>query len=136
MDRVSKELSKQIPDEEYGIAQLVKFQYQVLNYVDYTCEEMDARYTVVTELDQTYSPKFIGYCLKDGRTAELKIHKKINYKDKRLKVSIRECPIENGDIIYLTDWKREQRRKKVDNHWEDVPGIFDNWVKNYYKVEL
>jgi len=131
-----KEMSKQIPDEEYGIAQLVKFQYQVLNYVDYTCEEMDARYTVVTELDQTYSPKFIGYCLKDGRTAELKIHKKINYKDKRLKVSIKECPVENGDIIYLTDWKREQRRKKVDDHWEDVPGVFDNWVKNYYKVEI
>lgn len=131
-----RELSSKIPDEEYGIGQLVKFQYDVLNYVDYTNPEIDPRYTVVTDLDMTYSPKFIGFCLRDGRTAELKIHKKKNYKNKAIKVSYTECPIENGDVIYITKWKSEQRRKKVGDDWEDIPGVFDNWINDYYKVEL
>lgn len=132
-----KELAKPVPEDEYGIATLVKLQYEVLGYVDYKNEDLDPRYTVITDLDKTYSPKFIGYCLKDGRTAELKIHKSKNYKNKKIKVSEKECPVENGDVIYLSGWDKEQRRKNVgDNQWEDIPGVFDNWVNDYYKVNM
>lgn len=131
-----KELAKSVNNDEYGIGTLVKFQFDVLGYVDYINKDLDPRYTVVTELDTTYSPKFVGYSLKDGRTAELKIHKKLNYKDRRLKVSFSECPIEDGDVIYLTDWKKQQRQRKTDNGWEDIPEVFDNWIKDYCKVVL
>lgn len=131
-----KALSANLSNEEYGIGQLVKMKFNVLGYIDYVNPDLDPRYTVVTELDTTYSPKFIGYCLRDGRTAELKIHKSKNYKDKKLQVSFKDCPIEDGDTIFINDWKKQQRQRKVENGWEDVPGVFDNWLKDYYKVVI
>ncbi len=134
---IVKALSCHIPNDEYGIATLAKFQVEVLGYVDIIDENIDPRYTVITELDTKYSPKFIGYCLQNGKTAELKIHKRKNYNNKSIKVSFNDCPVEDGDVIYLRQWKREQSRKKVgDNEWKDIPGVFDNWIKDYYKIEM
>lgn len=131
-----KELAKKVPDEEFGIGQIVKFQQEVLGFVDYTNSELDHRYVVVTSLDLTYSPKFVAYRLKDGKTAELKIHKKKNFKEKRIKVSFEQCPVENGDVLFLSDWKEEPKKKKVDDGWEPIEGVKEYWIKDYYKLVL
>lgn len=131
-----RELSSKLPDEEFGIGVLVKYQYEVLGYIDYINPKLDTRYAVITDLDCTYSPKFNAYCIANGKTAEMKIHKKLNYNDKETKVSFQQCPVEDGDIIYLRQCKKKQRQKKINDDWVDIPDVFDWWIKDYYKVVI
>lgn len=131
-----KELAKKVPDDEYGIGKLVKFQYEVLGYIDYVNPNLDLRYVVITELDDTYSPKFKAYCLSNGKTSEMKIHKRLNYKNKEIKVSVQECPIADGDIIYMTKCKKEQRQRKINDEWINIPDVYDWWINDYYKVVI
>jgi DNA polymerase III alpha subunit len=129
-----RELSSRVSNEEYGIGMLVKYQYEVLGYIDYINPQLDKRYVVITELDNTYSPKFKAYCLATGQSAEMKIHKNLNYKEKEIKVSVQECPIEDGDIIYMRSCKQKQRQRKENDEWVNVPDTFDWWINDYYKV--
>jgi DNA polymerase III alpha subunit/ribosomal protein S28E/S33 len=131
-----KELSSELDNEEYGIGTLIRFQYDVLKYIDYIDANIDIRYAVITELDTTYSPKFKAYCINNGKIEEMKIHKSINKRDKKTKVSFKECPVENGDIIYIKKCHREPRKRKVNEQWEVVPDVFDWWVDDYTKIEV
>jgi DNA polymerase-3 subunit alpha len=66
----------------------------------------------------------------------MKIHKSINRKDKNIKVSYKECPVQNGDIIYIKKCKKEPRKRKVGEGWEVIPDVFDWWIKDYTKIEV
>lgn len=109
-------------------------QYDVLKYVDLTDDKLDWRYVCVTDLNTTYSPKFNSYCLKNGKVVEMKIHKTIPRNDKRCKVSYSQSPINDGDVIYIKDCKKEAKKVKVDDHWEVVPNSFEWWIKDYVKI--
>ena len=130
-----KAIARQIPDEEYGKLQLVKFQYEVLQYVEMTIPDIEWRFVVVTDLDTTYSPKFSAYCLQNGKSTPMKVHKKKNARDKRIQMGFLETPFKDGDILYLKDVKRENQRKNIDGKWVENPEIKDWWVKDYMVVQ-
>ena len=129
-----KKLYNTIPDDEFDTATLASMQYDVLKYVDLTDDKLDWRYVCVTDLNTTYSPKFNSYCLKNGKVVEMKIHKTIPRNDKRCKVSYSQSPINDGDVIYIKDCKKEAKKVKVDDHWEVVPNSFEWWIKDYVKI--
>lgn len=131
-----KELAKRVPDDEYGAGMLIKFQYEILGYADLVFPDFDPRYGLVTELDTTYSPKFIGYCLATGQKKEFKIHKKLDGRKKEIRVSFTERPIKDGDIIYINSFKKEAAVKKINNDWVDIPGQFNTWINDYTIVKL
>lgn len=123
-----------VPNDEFPSYKLASLQYEVLGYMDYVDPELDWRYVCVTDLDTTYSPKFRAYCIQTGKAKEMKIHKKIPYKDERCKVSFSQVPLQDGDVIYIKDCKKEQKKQKTENGWVDVPGKFDWWINDYRKV--
>lgn len=129
-----KELAAYVDNEEFGVIQLVKFQYEVLGYVDYLDESLDWRYVVITDLNTSYSPKFNAYSIGKGKTTEMKIHKTINKRDKSLRVSFNEIPIQDGDVIYIKDVKKQQKKQKVNDEWQVVPDVFEWWIKDYIKM--
>lgn len=129
-----KELAKTISDDEYCTVQLAKFQYEVLGYVDIIDPSLEWRYVMVTNLDTTYSPKFDAYSIGLGKVTEMKIHKKLNKRDKRQKVSYEDLPVEEGDILFINDWKKEKKKKKIDDEWVEIPGVEEKWIKDYFKV--
>lgn len=129
-----KELASYVDNEEFGVIQLVKFQYEVLGYVDYLDESLDWRYVVITDLNTSYSPKFNAYSIGKGKTTEMKIHKSTNRRDKALKVSFSEIPIQDGDVIYIKDVKKQQKKQKVNDEWQIVPDVYEWWIKDYIKM--
>lgn len=131
---IVKELSNGISDEEYSILQLAKFQYEILGYVDIVDKSLSWNYVLVMQLNTSYSPKFNAYSIGEGRTIEMKIHSKLNKKDKDQKVSFNEIPVKDGEVIYIKSVKRQPRKKKVDDRWEIVPNTYDWWIKDYMKV--
>lgn len=131
-----KELASKVPDAEYGLGKIVKFQYEVLGYVDYVNPDVDPRYCFVMNLDEKYSPKITGYCLRTGQKKEFKIKKKKDFRRKDIVVSFNECPIQDGDIIYIRKFRKEQRVRKSGGEWVPVPGVYDIWLTDYTKVTL
>lgn len=130
-----KALSATIPNDEYSTPKLVVFQYEVLGYVDITDQNLEWKYICITNLNTTYSPKFSAYCICNGKSQEMKVHKTIPRNDKRCKTSFQQLPFKDGDVLYIKDWKREPKKQKTVNGWEAVPGAFEWWIKDYKIVE-
>jgi DNA polymerase III alpha subunit/intein/homing endonuclease len=131
---IVKELAFRVDNEEYGVAQLVKFQYEVLNYIDYIDNTIDWRYITVTDLDTQYSPKFKAYFISNGQSVEMKVHKKLNYKDKEIVTSFNEVPFENGDVLYIKNWKKQPKKSKINDEWVVIPDVVEKWIKDYTKI--
>lgn len=127
-----RELVNEIPDEEYPLKEIIKFQQEILGYIEYSNEEFDNRLVVVTKLNTDWSPKFEAFCLKNRQVSEMKIHKKKNPKDKSIITAWSDLPLEEGDIIYIKKCEKEKKKRKNSNgEWETIPGVFDWWIKDY-----
>lgn len=131
---IVRELADKVPNEEYGVLELVKFQYEVLNYVDYVDESIDWRYVVVTDLNTSYSPKFNAYSINNGKVVEMKAHKNKPKFDKEVENSFNETPFEDGDILYIKKVKRQPKKQKVNDDWVVIPDVTEWWIKDYIKV--
>lgn len=131
---IVRELADKVPNEEYGVLQLVKFQYEVLNYVDCVDESIDWRYVVITDLNTSYSPKFNAYSINNGKVVEMKVHKNKPKFDKEVENSFNEIPFEDGDILYIKKVKRQPKKQKVNDEWVVIPDVTEWWIKNYIKV--
>ena len=110
---------------------LIAYQKEYLGYIQYTNEELSWRYVCVTNLDTRYSPKFSAYCLQNGNDMTMKIHKKKPWKDKSCKTSWAELPLQEGDIIYVSECKREPKRIKKDDDWITDETNLEWWIKDY-----
>ena len=132
-----KALCDSLPkDEEYPLKDLLQFQQDVLGYIEFSDPSFDKRLVVVTKLNTDYSPKFEGYCLNNRQIIELKVHKRKPRKNKDVKTSFKEVPFENGDILYCNKFRKEPKKRKTPDGWEDIPGQFSWWVKDYSIARL
>lgn len=113
--------------------EIVKYQFEHLGYIDYVDASLDWRYVVVAGLNTSFSPKFNGYCLQNGKSIELKIHK-TKYRDKSIVTTFADVPIQNGDLIYIKTVKKERKKQKVGDNWVVVPDAYEWWIKDYKKV--
>ena len=130
-----RELCNKIPDGEFSSTKIAYYQYDILQYLDYVDEKLDWQNVVITDLNTTYSPKFNAYSISNGKVIEMKIHKTIPRNDKRCKVSYKQIPVQDGEVIYIKDCKKEPKKVKTEDGWDIVPGVFEWWIKDYYIVE-
>ena len=120
--------------DKCSLSQRIKYQIEHFGYVEYTNPKLDVRYVVILDIDTTYSPKFKAYCLKTGQTCDMKIHNRLIKKDKRIKVSYEEVPVENGDVIYMSRCDKEPKKRKINDEWQTVPNEFVWWINDYRKI--
>lgn len=131
---IVRELADNVSDEEFGVIQLVKFQYEVLKYVDYVDKDIDWRYVVVTDINTSYSPKFNAYSISNGKVVEMKVHKAKPRMDKNVINSFNEIPFEDGDILYIKQIKKQPKKQKIDDDWIVIPDTYEWWIKDYIKI--
>lgn len=117
-----------------SLSQRIKYQIEHLGYVEYVNPKLDVRYIVILDIDTTYSPKFKAYCLKNGQICDMKIHSRLVKKDKRIKVSYSDVPVENGDVIYMARCDKEPKKRKGEDGWETVPNESVWWINDYRKI--
>ena len=121
--------------EKCSISDRIQYQIEYLGYVDYVNPEYDWRYVVVTGLNVKYSPKFNAYSISNGKSVEMKVSKRKNRNDDRLKTTFNDLPFENGEVLYIKDVKKQQKQRKVDDEWVTVSGTYEWWIKDYTKVK-
>ena len=129
-------LLENTPTKRTTLTQIIKNQVALLGNVVYTDSDLDKRYIVVTGLDTTYSPKFKAYCIATGQTVELKVHKSRNPKDKTVKVSFRDEPFVDGDILYMKKPTKKPKVTKVGDNWVESSTEVVWWLDDYEKVNL
>ena len=114
--------------------EIISYQQELLGYISYTDPKKPWNYCCVTQLDTKYSPKFVAYCIQNGKSLDMKIHKQKPWKDKSCRVSWKDLPLQEGDIIYIASCKKEPRSKKVGDEWVKSDTEFDWWLKDYSLV--
>jgi len=133
---VIEEIENTLEDVDLSIKDKIDVQSKHLGYINFTDPSMDKRYTLVTRLDTKYSPRFVGYCLNNGGTVDLKIKNKPKSKfyAKKEITYFQDAPFKNGDMIYINKFSKEHKRKKTDDGWIDLPET-EWWALNYTKIE-
>jgi DNA polymerase III alpha subunit len=111
-------------------------QREILGIITHTNPNINKLYGYITSLDDKYSPKIEVYCIKNGKSCEMKIHKTKNYRQPKIKVSYKEIPVNVGDIILLKSVKQEPKRKKVNDEWQSDYTQMEWWINDYSKVTM
>jgi len=133
--KILEEIWNLIPNKEISIAEKLKAQTDYLGYIDYANPKIDKKYILVTKLDTRYSPKFIGYCLNNGKTQELKV-----YKQKKgrgipgVKSYFKHNPFEDGDLLYTKKFRDSLKSRKTDSGFEKIPNTQEWWLIDYKVV--
>ncbi len=133
--KILEKIWDSIPNKEISIAEKLKAQTDYLGYIDYANPKIDKKYILVTKLDTKYSPKFIGYCLNNGKTQELKV-----YKQKRgrgipgVKTYFKNNPFKDGDLLYTKKFRDSLKSRKTDSGFEKIPNTQEWWLIDYKVV--
>ena len=114
----------------------IKYQQEFLSYIDYTDPEMSKSYVVVTNLNTNYSPKFVAYCINNGKTCPFKVRKSKKGKDHHVKNSFKDTPFVEGDILRMIKCKQEPKAKLVNDKWERDYTDLEWWLYEYEVVKV
>ena len=117
-------LTKNIHEPDRKLSERISAQVEHLGYIDIMDKQYD-RMAVVVSLDTKYSPKLKMYSLKNGRTMDCKIQKKIFNRNK----------LSKGDIVVVMGTNYKPKSKKNDKgEWEPIPGTKELWLTGYRKL--
>lgn len=114
-----------------SVKEKIKAQQEYLSYIDYTDSNLDKRYVVVTNLNTNYSPKFVAYCLNNGKTCPIKVRKNKKNRDVQIKNTFKDTPFEEGDILYMYKLKQEPKAKMVNGEWQRDYKDKEWWLYEY-----
>lgn len=117
------------------LQEVIKSQEEAMGYIEYENPKLDKRYVAVVDYDDKYTPKFKAYCLATGDMCDMQIHKRRGGWDKSVKTTIKDVPIHNGDILYMTKCCKSPKQRKTENGYETVPREFVWWLNEYRKVD-
>ena len=133
-----KELFDNTEIKPCSVGDRIRYQQEMLGYIDYKNPELNPRFFVVGNLDTKYSPRFTAYCLANGKTVEMRVRKNRNYKNKadKTKTAFNQKPFRDGDILYLKSWGKEPKVTKTDDGWTKDYSVMYNWMYDYDIVEM
>ena len=117
--------------EPMSVKEKIKAQQEYLSYIDYTNPKLDKTFIVVTNLNTNYSPKFVAYCLNNGKTVPMKVRKNKKGRDFRVKNTFKDTPFENGDILQMISCKQEPKAVFVDGSWSRDYHNKEWWLYEY-----
>ena len=100
-----------------SIKDKIKYQQEFLSYIDYINPEIPKNIVVVTNLNTNYSPKFVAYCLNNGKTCPMKVRKNKKGRDFHVKNTFKDTPFAEGDLLQMIKCKQEPKAKMIDGEW-------------------
>ena len=134
-DKILSEIWRLIPDEDIPIIDKITYEKEYLGYISYTNSKLDKRYIMVTNLETKYSPKFIGYCLNNGKTEEFKVYAKKKGRGMNDVVYFKDVPFKEGDVLFAKKFNSKPKSRKTEEGWKPIPNSKEWWLVDYTIVE-
>lgn len=115
----------------------IRYQQEYLSYIDYVDPNMDKRYVVVTNLNTDYSPKFVAYCINNGKSVAMKVRKNKKGRDWNVKTTFKDTPFEEGDILFIYKCKQEPKAvRQTDGSWGRDYKNKEWWLYEYKVIKV
>ena len=113
-DKLIKVLCKKLDNKPLSIIEQIKFEDEMLGYIDYVNPKIPNHFWIVTEF-KTYNnnnrPYLTVHNLQDGRTVKTKIKKSKTFE---------ATPFGLYSILIFEDFSYEHKHKKIDDKWVEV----------------
>ena len=113
-DKLIKVLCKKLDNKPLSIIEQIKFEDEMLGYIDYINPSIPNYFWIVTEF-KTYNnnnrPYLTVHNLQDGRTVKTKIKKSKTFE---------ATPFGLYSILIFEDFSYENKHKKIDDKWVEV----------------
>jgi DNA polymerase III alpha subunit len=137
-EMILKELCDVIPDEDFSTLETAQFQYKTLGYINIVEPMLPKEIILVTNLNTTYSPRFTGYCINNGKSCDFKVFKNKQTNRKNIKIinSFKDTPLEDGDVIAAKSFVKLPKMIKTANGFEKDPNNKEWWINQYKKVVM
>lgn len=117
-----RHMEELIPDEDINIVDKVKCYFENTGSCDIKDDKRSKQY-IVLDINVNYTPKVQLYSLSTGKTDFVKIGKKV----------FRNNPLAKYDLIYLDEWNFKNKRKKVNDEWQETEDK-EIWATKYWKI--
>ncbi len=112
----------ELKEEDFSMSEKIKNEVTLIGEIR-SRFNVDKRFFLVVDVDETYSPRVVLHSLSSGKRDTLKIQKK---KYKKL------VP---GNFVYCDSFEKKQAVKKIDGGWKDIPDTFNWWIDSYRIIE-
>ena len=108
IEKILHEYEKSVPNNNLKVSEQIKFEMEILGYINTTYPEAERSICLVKDIDTKFTPKATIYCLKNGKEIECKINKKI-FKAK---------PFKKNSLIKANEFEKKPKWIKVEEGFE------------------
>lgn len=116
-----KEIESITPNKRISLKEQIKFEQELLGYIQTTIPNINPRYAYVMDIDTKFSPKLNLYCLAKGTTGIMKVSK----------WAFEKYPIETGDVIYINKSKKRSQKIFKDGKFIENEDVKEYWIEEY-----
>lgn len=125
IEKILHEYEKSVPNNNLKVSEQIKFEMEILGYINTTYPEVERSICLVKDVDIKFTPKATIYCLKNGKEIECKISKTI-FKAKALK---------RNSLIKANDFEKRPKWIRVGEEFKKSPTETEWYLTNYQIIE-
>ena len=108
IEKILHEYEKSVPNNNLKVSEQIKFEMEILGYINTTYPEAERSICLVKDIDTKFTPKATIYCLKNGKEIECKINKK----------TFKEKPFKKNILIKANKFEKKPKWIKVEEGFE------------------
>ena len=108
IEKILHEYEKSVPNNNLKVSEQIKFEMEILGYINTTYPEAERSICLVKDIDTKFTPKATIYCLKNGKEIECKINKK----------TFKAKPFKKNILIKANKFEKKPKWIKVEEGFE------------------
>ena len=108
IEKILHEYEKSVPNNNLKVSEQIKFEMEILGYINTTYPEAERSICLVKDIDTKFTPKATIYCLKNGKEIECKINKK----------TFKAKPFKKNILIKTNGFEKKPKWIKVEEGFE------------------
>ena len=108
IEKILHEYEKSVPNNNLKVSEQIKFEMEILGYINTTYPEAERSICLVKDIDTKFTPKATIYCLKNGKEIECKINKK----------TFKAKPFKKNSLIKANGFEKKPKWIKVEEGFE------------------
>lgn len=121
IEKILHEYEKSVPNNNLKVSEQIKFEMEILGYINTTYPEAERSVCLVKDVDTKFTPKATIYCLKNGKEIECKINKK----------TFKAKPFKKNSLIKANEFEKKPKWIKVEEGFEKSTTETEWYLTNY-----